>query len=62
MLENENVRSEMAAKKGSKSAGKKTRFIFGRDMSEDDMVKAIKKMCDEAGVKFEPTPKLGKKK
>jgi hypothetical protein len=39
----------MAAKKGSKSAGKKTRFIFGRDMSEDDMIKAIKKICAEAG-------------
>jgi len=37
----------MAAKKGSKSAGKKTRFIFGRDMSEDDMIKAIKKICAE---------------
>jgi hypothetical protein len=52
----------MAAKKGSKSVGKKTRFILGRDMSEDDMVKAIKKMCDEAGVKFEPTRKLRKRK
>jgi hypothetical protein len=31
-------------------------------MSEDDMVKAIKKMCDEAGVKFEPTRKLRKRK
>ena len=52
----------MVAKKGSKSAGKKTRFILGRDMSEDDMVKAIKKMCDKAGVKFEPTRKLRKRK
>jgi len=52
----------MAAKKGSKSAGKKTRFILGQDMSEDDMAKAIKKMCDEAGVKFEPTRKLRKRK
>jgi hypothetical protein len=52
----------MAAKKGSKSEGKKTRFILGRDMSEDDMIKAIKKMCDDAGVKFEPTPKLREKK
>ena len=52
----------MATKKGSKSGGKKIRFILGRDMSEDDMVKAIKKMCDGAGVKFEPTPKLRKRK
>jgi hypothetical protein len=52
----------MAAKQGSKSAGEKTRFILGRDMSEDDMVRAIKKICDEAGVKFEPTRKLRKKK
>ena len=52
----------MVAKKGSKSAGKKTRFILGRDMSEDDMVKAIKKMCDDGGVKFIPTQKLRKKK
>jgi len=52
----------MVAKKGSKSAGKKIRFVLGRDMSEDDMVKAIKKMCDEAGVKFEPTRKLSKRK
>ena len=42
----------MVTQKGSKSAGKKTRFIFGRDMSEDDMIKAIKKICAEAGVKF----------
>jgi len=52
----------MVAKKGSKSAGKKIRFVLGRDMSKDDMVKAIKKMCNEAGVKFEPATKLRKKK
>jgi len=52
----------MATPKGSKSAGKKVRFILGRDMSKDDMVKAIKKVCDEAGVKFEPTPRLRKNK
>jgi len=52
----------MATKKGSKSAGKKIRFILGRDMSKDDMVKAIKKMCDEAGVKFERAPKPRKTK
>jgi hypothetical protein len=52
----------MVAKKGSKSAGKKTRFILGRDMSEDDMIKALKKMCDEAGMKFVPASKPRKKK
>lgn len=52
----------MAVKKGSKSTGKKTRFILGREMSKEDMVKAIKRMCDEAGVKFGPTPKLRKRK
>jgi len=52
----------VATQKGSKSAGKMIRFILGRDMPKDDIVKAIKKMCDDAGMKFEPTPKLSKKK
>jgi len=52
----------MVAKKGSKSAGEKTLFILGRDMSEDDMIKAIKKMCDKAGMKFKPASKPRKKK
>jgi hypothetical protein len=52
----------MTAKKGSKSAGKKTPFIFGRDTSVDDIVKAIKKICDEAGLEFVPARKLRKRK
>jgi ribosomal protein L7Ae-like RNA K-turn-binding protein len=39
---------------------KKIRFILGRDMSEDEMVKAIRKMCDEAGVEFVPSKKKKK--
>jgi hypothetical protein len=43
--------------KGSKSENRRTRFIFGREKSEDGLVKALKKMCKEAGVKFIPSKK-----
>lgn len=39
------------------SSGKKTRIVFGRDMTEDQIIEALKKMCNEAGVKFVPHPK-----
>jgi hypothetical protein len=52
----------MIAQKASKSASKKSRFIIGWHMSEDGIVKALKKMCKEAGMKFEPSQKPGKRK
>lgn len=45
--------------KDSKSK-KKTRFIFGREKSEDGLVRALKKLCKEAGVKFIPSKKKKK--
>jgi hypothetical protein len=52
----------MAAKKGSKSKSKKVRFIFGREKSEDAIIKALRKMCDEAGIEFIPSQKNRKRK
>jgi len=43
----------MAKDKKSKKP-KRTRFIFSRDMSEEDIIKALKKMCKEQGIKFDP--------
>jgi hypothetical protein len=52
----------MAVKKDSKAMSKKTRFVFGREMSEDAIIKALKKMSREAGMKFGPAKKFRKKK
>jgi signal recognition particle subunit SEC65 len=51
----------MIDKKSSKSKGKKVRVIFGREKSEDHLVKAIRKMCKEAGIKFIPSQKKRKR-
>ncbi len=44
----------MSQVKNKKKKPKRTRFIFDRNMSEDDMIKALKKMCKEQGIKFDP--------
>ena len=31
----------------------KTKFIFGRELSIDQIVAGVKKMCEEAGIPFE---------
>ncbi len=64
----------MAARKNSNKARKKkdtdpkkrrpksdkARFIFGRDMSVDAMIGALKKMTKEMGMEFVPEKKLKK--
>ena len=51
----------MAARK-KEPKPKKVRFILGREMSKDAMVKAIGKICTEAGIEFIPDrPKKRKK-
>lgn len=35
-----------------KTKGKKTRFIFSRDMTKDQIIDAIEKLCKEHGIKF----------
>lgn len=45
--------------KDSKSK-KKTRVIFGREKSEDALIKAIKKMAEKAGMEFIPSKKRKK--
>jgi hypothetical protein len=47
----------MVTKKDSKAKGKKIRFILSRDMTEDQMIEAIKKMCQKTGIKFIPAKK-----
>jgi hypothetical protein len=44
----------MIMAKDKKKKPKKTRFVFGRELSEDEMIKALKKKCKEAGMKFIP--------
>ena len=50
----------MVPKKEKASRGKKVRFVFGREKSEDAMIKALKKMCQEAGIEFVPSKKRKK--
>jgi hypothetical protein len=43
--------------KDPKLEKRRTRFIFGREKSEDGLVRALKRMCKEAGIKFIPSKK-----
>lgn len=44
----------MIMAKDKKKKPKKTRFVFGRELSEDELIRALRKLCKEAGIKFIP--------